>query len=409
MKKGWTETTFGDAAEFTGKPRGINYAQYDRIPFLPMERVSEGGGEPSEYDWRPGASIRSGNYFEKGDCLLAKITPCFENGKQAVTNELPADFGVASTELIPFRGKAGISSKYFLYYVLLDTKARRQLAQKMEGATGRQRIPMSVLREWPILLPPLSEQERIAGILMKIQGAIRLQDRIIQILRDLKKSTLRHLFTHGTRGEKTKMTEIGEMPESWEVVKLGEVFETQLGKMLSQKARVGDDPRPYLRNKNVQWGRIDLSDMLCMDFSERERRKFLLRPGDLLICEGGEPGRAAIWSGDIKECYYQKALHRLRPKDERGSNCFLALWLTYAFQSQNLYGIAGASSTIAHLPEIQLKQLPIPIAPAVEQYEITRVLNDLSSRVMAHENRKSLYQDMFSSTLGFLYAEGGGW
>jgi type I restriction enzyme S subunit len=102
-------------------------------------------------------------------------------------------------------------------------------------------------------------------------------------------------------------TEIGCLPATWLVHRLGEVFETQLGKMLSQKARVGNSPKPYLRNKNVQWGRIDVTDMLYMDFDDREIEKFRLRPGDLLVCEGGEPGRAAIWDGALVECFYQKA------------------------------------------------------------------------------------------------------
>jgi len=97
-------------------------------------------------------------------------------------------------------------------------------------------------------------------------------------------------------------------------VRLADAFETQLGKMLSQKAHIGNDPKPYLRNKNVQWGRIEIKDILKMDFNAREREKFRVRSGDLLVCEGGEPGRAAVWQGEMAECYYQKALHRLAPK-----------------------------------------------------------------------------------------------
>jgi type I restriction enzyme, S subunit len=97
-------------------------------------------------------------------------------------------------------------------------------------------------------------------------------------------------------------TEIGRLPASWHIKRLAEVFETQLGKMLSQKAHVGNSPKPYLRNKNVQWGRIEVSDLLYMDFDDRESEKFRLRAGDLLICEGGEPGRAAIWNGALMEC-----------------------------------------------------------------------------------------------------------
>ena len=139
-------------------------------------------------------------------------------------------------------------------------------------------------------------------------------------------------------------TEVGYLPKTWKLQRLGDVFETQLGKMLSQKAHGGDAPRPYLRNKNVQWGSIDTSDMLQMDFSEREKAKFQLRSGDLLVCEGGVPGRSAIWNGTIQECYYQKALHRLRPRNDSMINKFMLHWLRFAFDLQNLYGVAGGSS-----------------------------------------------------------------
>jgi hypothetical protein len=105
----------------------------------------------------------------------------------------------------------------------------------------------------------------------------------------------------------------GEHCTAWHVERLSDVFEVQLGKMLSAKARVGKSPKPYLRNKNVQWGTIDTNEIIEMDFNAREMEKFRLRSGDLLMCEGGVPGRTAIWRDEIAECYYQKAIHRLRP------------------------------------------------------------------------------------------------
>lgn len=181
-------------------------------------------------------------------------------------------------------------------------------------------------------------------------------------------------------------TEIGYLPETWHLQRLGDVFETQLGKMLSQKAHGGDAPKPYLRNKNVQWGSIDTSDVLEMDFSDREKAKFQLRPGDLLVCEGGVPGRAAIWNGAIEECYYQKALHRLRPRNGSMINQFMLHWFRFAFDLQNLYGVSGASSTIAHLPEAQLKALLIPVPPLPEQRKIAEVLG-LVQRAMGEQER----------------------
>jgi type I restriction enzyme S subunit len=201
-------------------------------------------------------------------------------------------------------------------------------------------------------------------------------------------------------------TEIGLLPETWLVRRLGDVFETQLGKMLSQKAHGGDDPKPYLRNKNVQWGSIDTSDMLAMDFSDREKAKFQLRPGDLLVCEGGVPGRAAIWSGPIEECYYQKALHRLRPRNGTMVNQFMLHWLRFAFDLQNLYGVSGASSTIAHLPEAQLKALLIPVPPLPEQRKIAMVLGLVQRAIEQQEQLIALTAELKKALLHKLFTEG---
>jgi len=201
-------------------------------------------------------------------------------------------------------------------------------------------------------------------------------------------------------------TGIGRLPAIWKVQPLSELFETQLGKMLSQKARVGNAPKPYLRNKNVQWGRIDVSDILHMDFDQREIEKFRLRPGDLLVCEGGEPGRAAIWNGALTECFYQKALHRLRPRDGRMLNDFMNYWLRFSFDLQNLYGVAGASSTIAHLPEVQLKSLPIPVPPLPEQGKIAGVLGVVQRAIEQQERLVQLTAELKHTLLHQLFTRG---
>lgn len=159
-------------------------------------------------------------------------------------------------------------------------------------------------------------------------------------------------------------------------VALADVANIQLGKMLSPKAKTGAEAFPYLRNQNVQWRRFELSDMATMDFSARERSKFRLLPGDLLVCEGGEPGRCAVWDGRIDDCFYQKALHRLRPKSGVADPEFLALWIQFqalrgAFDDQN------AKTTIAHLPLVRLEQLIVPDVPIEEQTRTAKALRVL--------------------------------
>ena len=156
-------------------------------------------------------------------------------------------------------------------------------------------------------------------------------------------------------------------------VPLVSVADVQLGKMLSPKAKTGSSYYPYLRNTNVQWDRIDISDLAQMDFNEAEREKFELRFGDLLACEGGEPGRCAVWRNDVPGCYYQKALHRVRPHKGKADSEFLSLWIrhqaiTGAFEQQN------AKTTIAHLPQVRLEQLLIPDLHFAEQRRIAAYL-----------------------------------
>lgn len=158
------------------------------------------------------------------------------------------------------------------------------------------------------------------------------------------------------------------------LVPLVHVADVQLGKMLSPKAKTGRSYFPYLRNINVQWGRIEIADLARMDFTSADQVKFELRPGDLLVCEGGEPGRCAVWKGEVANCYYQKALHRVRPRDGKADSEFLSLWIRHqasigAFDDQN------AKTTIAHLPQVRLEQLLVPDIDVTEQRRIAIRLN----------------------------------
>jgi type I restriction enzyme S subunit len=195
-------------------------------------------------------------------------------------------------------------------------------------------------------------------------------------------------------------------PETWPLIPVGELFDTQLGKMLSQKAHGGGDPKPYLRNKNVQWGKIETSDVLVMDFNEREKEKFKLVPGDLLMCEGGVVGRAAIWNGEISECYYQKALHRLRPSNGSITNEFMLYWMRFAFEIRNFYGVSGASSTIAHLPAAQLQALEVPLPPLPEQKKIAHILSSVQRTIEAQERIIQITTELKRALMHKLFTEG---
>lgn len=174
---------------------------------------------------------------------------------------------------------------------------------------------------------------------------------------------------------------MSELPLGWAQVLLGEVGTTQLGRMLSARRETGLSPKPYLRNRDVQWGKINVSDLPVMDFGKEDAERFLLRSGDVLVCEGGEVGRAAIWNGQLAECYYQKALHRIRTSADLLPEFLVYMLEHYAKTRKFEEYISG--STIAHLPQEDLRELPIPLPSIPEQKRIVAAIDEQFSRLNA--------------------------
>lgn len=155
---------------------------------------------------------------------------------------------------------------------------------------------------------------------------------------------------------------------------LGDVAETSLGKMLDRGKSRNLPHVPYLRNINVQWGRINTDDLFTMELDAAERERFGVEPGDLLVCEGGEVGRAAIWTEDSGYIAFQKALHRIRSRGDLDLR-----FLRYLLEHYSKNGVLGkhsTGSTIAHLPQQRIRQILIPLPPMRKQCWIVDFLED---------------------------------
>jgi type I restriction enzyme S subunit len=170
-----------------------------------------------------------------------------------------------------------------------------------------------------------------------------------------------------------KRTEVGVIPEEWEVSTVGREFDIQLGKMLDAEKNVGI-AKPYLGNKSVQWGRVDTTELQTMRMSPADLQRFRLCRGDLLVCEGGEVGRAALWEDQLPECYYQKALHRLRPLNGFDSRLMVAC-LRFWVDHEKL-GDFVSQTSIAHLTKEKFSQVPMAVPPRDEQRAIATALSD---------------------------------
>jgi type I restriction enzyme, S subunit len=177
---------------------------------------------------------------------------------------------------------------------------------------------------------------------------------------------------------------------SWKKAVLDDVAEFSLGKMLDQKKNRGE-LFPYLANLNVRWGEFDLSDLRAMRFESHELDRFGLKFGDIVMCEGGEPGRCAIWKSHKPGMMIQKALHRIRPRDGLNNQ-----FLYYSFLHKGKAGHFAplfTGSTIKHLPKQNLAKVEIDIPPVAVQEYIASTLSAYDDLIENNRRRIALLEE----------------
>jgi type I restriction enzyme S subunit len=256
-----------------------------------------------------------------------------------------------------------------------------------------------------IWIPKKHTQEKIATILSTLDKTIERTEALIKKYQHIKAGMMNDLFTRGvlpdgtlrpTRDkapERYYETPIGWIPKEWEISQIGILFSIQLGKMLNRAAKTGFGTAIYLTNRNIQWDKVDLSNLEEMDFSESERIKFELKKDDLLVCEGGDVGRTAIWNEELKNCYYQKAIHRLRPTNG-STHVKFALRFFHFAKDCGIFTNYVSQTSIAHLTQEKLSKVPMFLPKYNEQTMISEKIDSLDNLIDAEKNRlgKLYYQ-----------------
>lgn len=194
VQKSWDVVRLGNVVDFTKKPGTLNLSDFRKIPFIPMEMIPLEKLYINDHFLKSSKEITSGVYCEKGDILLAKITPSFENGKQGIIENIPHDFAFATTEVYPLKPRNNLD-KLFLFYFLIKSDVREAIAGKMQGTTGRKRVPKEAVENTLIPLPSLEEQQQIAHILSTVDKKIEIEERRKITLKELFKTMLHKLMS----------------------------------------------------------------------------------------------------------------------------------------------------------------------------------------------------------------------
>jgi type I restriction enzyme S subunit len=290
--------------------------------------------------------------------------------------------GVISPDYTVLRPRRQLAVRYY-EEALRSPACRQELYTRTKGIVeGFWRLYTDDFYDVRLPEPPAGEQEAIVRFLsytdQQVRRYIRAKQKLIKLLEEQKQAIVHRAVTRGVdpngRLKPSGVEWLGDIPEHWDVRALRARYTQALGKMLDSKRVTGDYPLPYLRNTDVQWDRVNTKDLPTMDIAPSEYERYTVRSGDLLVCEGGEVGRCAIWIETQARYGYQKALHRLRPI-RRNVDC--PRYMYYALRAATIRHAFddGHVSTIPHLTGDKLRAHRFAFPPAIEQKRIVEYLD----------------------------------
>lgn len=260
----------------------------------------------------------------------------------------------------------------------------------------------------------ISDQQKIASYLDKkctqIDALIANQQKQIEKLKAYKQSLITETVTKGLNPDvpmKDSGVEwIGEIPEDWEISKVGLFYEILLGKMLQPNSKGNDTLEKYLCATNVGGNKLSFNTVKEMWFSKSEKEQYLLKKGDLLVVEGGDVASSAIIEFDIDNIYYQNALHRVRAK--KGLNEFLRYWLMSA-KGLGYFDMICNKATIAHFTKDKFSFLPLVVLSLEEQQAIVSYLDQKCTQIdslIAIKQRKIEKLQQYKKSVIYEYVTG---
>ena len=310
-------------------------------------------------------------------------------------NLVEGDF-YATEHAVVTTPKAGSCTDWLYYNLCLLNLNRFATGQAQPG------LSIEVLEKVICTVPKnKKEQQKIADCLSSLDEVIADQRRKVEALKDHKRGLMQELFPReGETIPRLRFPEFRDGPE-WQESVLGDISEIQLGKMLDGDKHTTGHLLPYLNNISLRWNEVDTSNLPQMYFDDDELERFGLKAGDVVICEGGEPGRSAVWDGRFPDLKFQKAIHRVRftvPFDPR-----LLVFYLEAVSGTNRFEMLFTGGGIKHLTRETLATLKIPLLSPAEQQRIASCLSSLDALIAAESeklealkaHKKGLMQQLF--------------
>jgi type I restriction enzyme S subunit len=348
-----------------------------------MEAVDEWSARIASYSTRPFREVSKGyTKFAENDVLLAKITPCMENGKCALARGLREGVGFGTTEFHVLRASEQVLPEW-LYHFWRFPKTRECAERAMTGSAGQKRVPSSYLETLKVPLPNLCEQKRITKLFEQADRLRRTRRYALELTDTFLPAAFLRLF-----GDLRLNT------CNWAFAELDDQADIVSGIAKGQK--YGDRKTvmaPYLRVANVQDGFLDLSEIKMIQALPQDVESLRLMAGDVVMTEGGDYdklGRGAIWPGDIPNCIHQNHIFRVRVNQEKLLPTFFAAFLRSPFAKDYFLSCSKQTTNLASINMTQLRATPIPL-PSLDKQRHFAAIVERHERLRVKQ-RESLHQ-----------------
>ena len=366
MKYEWTKKTLSDIADFNPRETIKKGAIAKKIPMDVLRPFYR------DIPYYVEECFSGGTKFRNGDTIMARITPCLENGKTAQVSILnDGEVGFGSTEYIVFRAKEGIADKDYLYYLVCSPEVREPAIRSMVGSSGRQRVQTDVVKNLEIDVPPLVEQEKIGSFLKAFDDKIALNDRINKNLEQQAQAIFSNEFLT-----------LETLPDGWKQSSLIDIAD-YLNGLAMQKYRptAGETGIPVLKIKELRQGCCDDNSELC---SPNIKSEYIIHDGDVIFSWSGSL-LVDFWCGGI--CGLNQHLFKVT------SNKY-DKWFYYAWTKHHLDRFiavaADKATTMGHIKRDELSKAEVLIPNEADYKRIGYLLQPIYDLIIANriENKK---------------------
>ena len=368
-----TNGVWGEEADGIDDIVCLRVADFDRDKFtITPDNLTIRAVEPKQLESRK---------LKKGDLLIEKSG----GGEKQLVGcvvYFDHDFDAVSSNFVARMTVDPALSARYICYLHAGLYAGKLNYPAIKQTTGIQNLDTNEYLNTLVAYPPTVEQEQIAAFLDwktgQIDALIAKKKELLEKLKEKRLAVITQAITKGLNPaaplRDSGISWLGQVPEHWKIPTLKMRYAVELGKMLDEKRITGDCLVPYLRNVDVQWGKINFDELPEMDITEYEFLRYTIRENDVLVCEGGEVGRAAVVGAQAGVVGFQKALHRLRSETNEEMPRFIFYTLLWAVNT-GVFAVEGAS-TIAHLTADQLRRYQFPQPPLSEQESIVSYLDE---------------------------------